>query len=269
MEVQKRNDAVANCEAAIEEQKQYNIEHNIFPSCNIIADRLLLRREELIDVYEELQAQLHQEPQALYQFFEIVLSSAAFWNPDKCREVREARTKLKEVNAQIADTASELASLLAARLDLSNTSGFYSDTHCDVCETLDAAARSNFLFQSWVKEDFERLHHRFDSKYWPSFPEFLEELARDAYEAEIHASNAITAAAIAGPRASLADFLKAFYEGIEQNKKRNYGFIPSDFQLMDKSVASILNCVLDLEPDDMKDAAYVKRFRQGERQKRA
>lgn len=269
MEAQKRDEAVAHCEAVIEEQKQYNNEHNIFPSCNVIADRLLERRGELIDVYEELQAWLAPHPHALHQFFEIVLSSAAFWNPDKCREAREGMTRLKEINEQIADKASELADLLSARSELGDSSGIYSDTHSDICETLDAAARTNFLFQSWVKKDIDRLHHRFESKYWPSFPESLEELAREAYAAEIHTTDEMTAAAISGTRASMADFLKAFFEGIEQNKKRNYGSLPSDFQLTDKANASLLNCVLGLEPDYMKDAAYVKRFQQAERQKRA
>jgi len=265
MKAHKDDMVVTRCESVIHEHRKYNIEKKILPGCVRIADCMLDRRNELAELYRELYCQLDTEPEALWVFFDIVFSCAAYWNPDKNKAAREERNELKDVNGQIADTASELAVLLEARSELNNTSSFYSDTYGGVCEILDAAGSGNFSYESWVQEQFKQLFHRFDYKYWPSLPEFLDEVARDAQEAKVYASDKITAAAITGPRGSLAEFLRAFYEGIDQNTKRSNGFLPSDFRLTDKSVAALMNCILDLAPDDMKDSAYVKRFRQSER----
>jgi hypothetical protein len=67
-------------------------------------------------------------PPALQVFLGLVLSTAAFWNPEKIREARAARSDLSSVNRQIARKAAELATLLEQRSDLHDTSGFSSDT---------------------------------------------------------------------------------------------------------------------------------------------
>ncbi len=174
---------------------------------------------------------------------------------------------MKEINEQIVDAANALSDLLEQRSDLNNKSGFYSNTLDGVCETLDAAASSNYHYQFYVQENFRRLYHQFDWKYWPKFSDLLDELARDAYEAEVLPSNKVTEAATTGSRASLKDYARALHTHIDNNLRSIPGFCRSDFKLSDSAVASLMNCALNLEPDEMKDAAYVKRFRQGERER--
>lgn len=253
------------CEKILIEEKRYNVERNILPSENLVVDRLLARGAELKNVYEELHNKLYTHPQALQIFLGTVLSAAAFWNPEKINEARAARVDLQNVNQQIAKKAEELANLLRKRSDLHNTSGFSSDTHYHVCEVIEGASQDNYLFQSYVQECLQALHYQFDLKYWPSMSEFLRELAADAAEANIQATDPMTAAATLAIRSSKADFFKAQFAAIEENSAENYGRLPSSFKVSDNTLASLANCALDLGPNDLVDGSYVKRFRQRER----
>lgn len=257
--------AQQTCENLLLEGKRYNIEHHILPSENAVADRLLRRGIELRDAYEELHDKLHAHPPALQVFLGLVLSTAAFWNPEKMQEARAARSDLANVNQQIARKAAELATLLEQRSDLHDTSGFSSDTHYHVCNVIEAASQHNYLFQSYVQEKLGALRGQFDLKYWPSLGEFLQELAADAEKAVMAATDPLTAAATAATRPSRADFFKALFAAIEENSAKSYGQLPRGFKLTDRTLASLANCALDLGPDDLVDDAYMKRLRQRER----
>ncbi|MGB5784974.1 MAG: hypothetical protein WBH11_06305 [Stenotrophomonas geniculata] len=253
------------CEAILIEEKRYNIEHSIWRSKNAVADRLLARRVELRDAYDELYKKLHPHPSALKVFLDLLLSTAAIWSPEKIAQARVARDELAGVNRQIARKAKELAELLERRTDLTNTSGFSSETHYHVCDVIEAASEHNYLFNSWVKERLDALRGQFDLKYWPSLDQFLRALAADAESAGMEATDPLTAAATVASRPSRADFFKALFAAIEESSGRNYGQLPKDFKLTDSTLASLANCALDLGPDELADSAYVKRLRQRER----
>ena len=253
------------CEDLLLEGKRYNNEHHILPSENAVADRLLMRGIELRDAYEELSDKLHARPPALQVFLGLVLSTAAFWNPEKMQEARAGRSDLANVNEQIARKAAELAMLLDQRSDLHDTSGFSSDTHYHVCGVIETASQQNYLFQSYVQEKLGVLRGQFDLKYWPTLGEFLQEIASDAEKAVMEATDPLTAAATAAARPSKADFFKALFAAIEENSAKNYGQLPKGLKLTDRTLASLANCALDLGPDDLVDDAYMKRLRQRER----
>lgn len=46
-----------------------------------------------------------------------------------------------------------------------------------------------------------------------------------------------------------------------------YGLLPDELNLSDSAVATMINCALDLEEDDLVDSVFVKRFRQSQREK--
>lgn len=257
--------AQQTCENLLLEEIRYNNEHHILPSENAVADRLLRRGIELRDAYEELHDKLHAHPPTLQVFLGLVLSTAAFWNPEKMQEARTARSDLANVNQQIARKAAELAILLEQRSDLHDTSGFSSDTHYHVCKVIEAASQNNGLFKSYVRERLGALRGQFDLKYWPSLGEFLQELAADAGKAVMEATDPLTAAATAATRSSKADFFKALFVSIEENSAKSYGQLPRGFKLTDRTLASLANCALDLGPEDLVDDAYMKRLRQRER----
>lgn len=253
------------CEAILIDAKRYNDEHSILPSENAVIDRLLARGNELKGAYEELHNKLHSHTPALQIFLQLVLSTAAFWNPDRITEARTERDALARINQQIAGKAAELTSLLNQRSDLHNTSGFVSGTHYHVCEVIEAAAKDNYRFNSYVRERLNALRTQFDLKYWPSLGDFLQALASDAADASPHATDPLTAAATEGSRPSKADFFKALFASIEENNAENCGQLPKGFKLTDNTLASLANCALDLGPDDLVDDQYVKRLRQRER----
>ena len=253
------------CENLLLEEIRYNNEHHISPSENAVANRLLARGIELEDTYKELHDKLHAHPPALQVFLGLVLSTAAFWNPDKIQEARAARCNLANVNQQIARQAAELATLLEQRSSLHNTSGFSSDTHYHVCDVIEAAGQRNYLFESHVQKHLNALRGQFDLKYWPSLSAFFRELASDAEKAGMGATDPLTAAATAAVRSGRADFFRALFAAIEENSAKKYGNLPRDLKLTDRTLASLANCALDLGPDDLVDDAYVKRFRQRER----
>lgn len=68
-------------------------------------------------------------------------------------------------------------------------------------------------------------------------------------------------------RASLADYFRALFEAIECNRQKEYGFLPNDFKLTDSSIATLANCALSLESEEMIDGPYVKNFRSRERKR--
>lgn len=253
------------CEDILRDAMRYNIEHDILPSENAIVDRLLARGTELKEAYQELHDKLHRDPLSLKVFLDLLLSTAAFWSPEKIAESRNARVALANVNRQIAGKAAELAELLERRTDLNNTSDFSSDTHYHVCDVIEAASEHNYLFKSYVKDRLDALQGQFDLKYWPSLSQFLQVVASDAQSAEMEATNPLTEAATEATRPSRADFFKALFAAIKENSADKYGQLPKGFKLTDGTLASLANCALGLGPDNLADGAYVKRLRQRQR----
>ncbi|HBO3861926.1 hypothetical protein [Pseudomonas aeruginosa] len=253
------------CENILIDDKTYNVEHNILLSENAIIDCLLARRLELNEAYGELYDKLHLHPRALPAFLSLLLSTAAFWAPDKIARARGQRDELVDTNQQIAQKAEELAQLLEHRSNLHNTSGFSSDTHYHICNVIEDAAKDHYLFNAYVKERLNTVRNQFEWKYWPTVEQFVRSLGRDANGAELEATDPLTRAATAATRHSPADFFKALFAAIEENSEQSGGPLPEGFRLSDATLASLVNCALDLGPDELKDSAYVKRLRQRER----
>jgi hypothetical protein len=250
------------CESVLLAAKRYNIEHDILPSEIAITDRLLARKNELKDAFEELHVKLGTRPRALHGFLDLLLGTTALWNPEKIRLSRTLRSELTNVNQQIAARAAELSHLLARRSDLQNTSSFASGTHHHVCDVIEAASEGNRLFKSHVHPKLDALTAQYDLKYWPTLSAFAREISEDAEQARINATDPLTAAATSAIRPSLTDFFKALFAAMEENSAKNYGPLPTNFKLTDRTLASLTNCALDLGPDDLIDDAYVKQLRQ-------
>jgi len=254
------------CENLLSKGKRYNLEHHILSSENAITDRLLSRGLELKEAYAELHGKLHAHHRALPAFLDMLLSTAAFWSPEDITKARTGRDDLANVNRQIARKANELADLLACRSDLHDTSGFCSSTHYHVCDVIEAASEGNGLFNSYLKAPLKVLAGQFDLKYWPSLSQLLQAIASDARQADTEANDPLTEAATTATRSSRADFFKAWFAAIDENREKHHGPLPDDFQLTDQTLASLTNAVLDIGLDDLMDGTYVKRFRQRERE---
>lgn len=252
------------CEGIILQLKRDNEEREIAYSENTIAERLLARGGELKDAYYELYSKFGSKPQTLEEFFGILFSTAAHWSPEKIQETFTARRELINVNQQIAKKAAELAYLLEQRTDLHNTSGFISNTHSHIGDIIVEAASQNHLFHSYVRPTLEGLSHQFDLRYWPSLKDCLEIIASDAESPFLEATDSLTAVATTG-RPSKSAFFKALFSAMDENGIDKYGLLPRDFRLTDRTIASLVNCALDFGVNELVDEAYLKRFRQRER----
>jgi len=258
-------DTTEICETILRKEKQYNEDKGIWPSQNRVVDRLLARQPEMVRAYREVHDKLAAHPHALSEFWRVLMSTAALWNPERNAEARASRDRLIEVNREIADKAAELAHLLEERSDLRNTSGFHDDTLYSVIGIIEAATEGNHLHRMYLRKPLKALSAQFDLKYWPTPEEFMAALASDADAACPEASDPLTEAATRASRPSKADFFKALFVAIDENRTVEHGWLPNDFKLTDETLASLANCALDLGPDDGVDGAYVKRLRQRER----
>lgn len=90
----------------------------------------------------------------------------------------------------------------------------------------------------------------------------LRAIGSDAQMAEVTANDPATEAATASRKSGRSDFVKAFLARIDDNRVRECGFMPNSFALSDGSLASLVNCGLDLAVDELVDADFIKRFRQ-------
>ena len=80
----------------------------------------------------------------------------------------------------IARTADELADLLEHRTHLHNHSEFSSETYYHPIDLVEAAAKGNGLYASFLKDKLDALRYQFDLKYWPSLSTMTGAMAVDA-----------------------------------------------------------------------------------------
>jgi hypothetical protein len=237
------------------------------PRLSAVADRLLSRPTEMQSAYSELCLKFESNVVSLKVFFDALMRCAAFWSPECAAEARQARDRLHVLNDEIAATSRKLEKLVKEREFIHNNSDFHSNTYAHPIDLIESASSNNFLHDAFVRAPLSALRARYGTKYWPSIPDCLSVLAADAANAKVRANNLLTHASTRVTRRSLADFLRALFVSIEENRVSNHGFLPDKAFLSDATFATLVNCALDLGPDDMIDAAYVKRMRQGEREK--
>lgn len=255
------------CEALLKFDRNDKIEKSILPSQVKVIDRLLERGLELEDAYEELHNKLRDVPPALKVFFDQLQSIAAFWSPEAIQEARKGKARLITVNREIFEAATALAALLDERTALKNHSGFSCDTLYHPVDAIHAAGERNYSYEHWVKEKLEAMTGQFDLKYWPSLGDLAQAIADDAAKAAPLPHDPVTEAGTEGNRAGLADSFRAFFVALEESSARSYGFLPSAFELTDRSMAILMSCALGLGPDKVVDSTYVKRLRQRQRER--
>lgn len=252
--------ATEKCEQYLNKVKKYNIDHEILPSENIVIDKLLDRTLDMTPVYEELVKKFTDRQ---YQIFiDVILSSAAFWNPDAARKYRKDKAELLTVNNSISQIATDLAEALSKRDELNNSSGFSSDTYYHICDVIDSASQGNGHYFGFLHKKLESLSYQYDFKYWPSISNIVNVIAVDAEISKVRATDPLTEAATASERTSKSDFLRAFLASIDENTFRVGNGLPADVKITDSSFSIIVNCALELGVDEIVDSSYIKGVRQ-------
>lgn len=257
------------CEDYLREQIRANNQQEILPSENRVAECLLAQGDQLTHVYDEVCNHLHENGISWKIFLGCLLSTSAFWSLERIAGSRDDRNTLVELNREIAKQAHLLADQLARRDDLHNGSAFSSGTHYDICAVIEQASARNGRYGYYVKEPLSQLSARFDMKYWPSLSDCIRVIGDDAERAKIFASDPLTEAATRSTRPSKADFIRALRESIDENRGGWPGAIPKSFGPSNEAMATLVNVLLDLPPDEIVDATYVKNLHQRDKDKKS
>ncbi len=252
--------AVELCERVLLDDIRYNEDHSILPRRNSVARLLLGRRLELVEAYTDLVMRLHYE-RPIAVVLDQILVAATYWNKHETTKMRLARADLEQVNRRIARTADELADLLEHRTHLHNHSEFSSETYYHPIDLVEAAAKGNGLYASFLKDKLDALRYQFDLKYWPSLSTMTGAMAVDARRAVVRVTDEVTEAATAGKRASDTDFFRAFYVGLEHCKAALGGLVPDTYEMVDRTLAALATCALGKDPDQPFTSEYVKQCR--------
>ena len=258
-----RPSAADRCEDFLRRERSYNVEHKIWPSENRVIDRMLGRGAELDAVYGELWSKL--EPEAVERFLSIMLDVGTVWHPGYLSAARKAYGRQVDLKREIFELANELAALLRERTELGEFSGFHTTDAYHIVDVIERADDSNGHFSLHLRRPLSALRHRFDLKYWPSVADLVDAMAADALDVDIYPSDAITEAGTRSPRRSKADSFRALQSALEEHRRSSQSLIGEDFRLSDEGWATILNVMLDRDPDKLVDGPYIKRLRQRDR----
>lgn len=257
------------CEEAIQKQQKSCINLGIYPAWPKTADRMLGRRDELTTAYLDIHQATDGISNAVDIFIDAIVCTVSVWNLEHLSEYRAAKKQLVAVNAHIAELAFDLSARLFEREDLQNKQPVSSNTHYHILEVMKGAAKGNHHYLGWIDEKLVGLRQQFDMKYWPSLADIVSELGDDAERAKIEVSDQTTQAALLGDRTSKADFFRAMQQRVanciqdqEEGSYTKIGHLPKGFHLKDDTWATLVNILLDLQPDELVDGAYIKRVRQ-------
>jgi hypothetical protein len=253
--------AVSECEATLNEIKEYYRENDCWQSEIELIDRMLERQLELREAYLEIHAKLGSVHKGIDRLFDKLLGAADLWSPEAVRESYSQKRELEELNARIAKAACNLSLMLQERDEKHNSTDFYSHTLYSNIEAIIRAGKGNWFFESFVENRVSKIDGEFSSKYWPTIPQVIQAIGRDASDARVQPSDEVTAAAIRGTRRSKADFFKAYFRMVEAEGYEREGTARYWIALTDKSIATLANCILDLAENDIVDAQYVKTVR--------
>ena len=259
----KLTESAQACLDWLEKDLEYNRQKNIWGNLTPLYNRAIERADELNDFFEDVHAQLDDRQKRL--ILEILVDANYFWHPNQAAKIRADYQKFVESNRDIFEAARTLALLLEDREELNESARWYSYVDTSLAGIIDAASQNHTRFNSFLRDSFKPLLS-FDSRYWPTTADFIEELRSRFFHAEIETSERPLHLLINQKRASDLDTLILFFSDL-QTRKSGLDGLPDCFKLRDSSIASAINIGLDLPVEKLFTAEKVKVGRQNLRRK--
>lgn len=247
----------------LQKKRKDNLDQKILWSETQVIDRLLTRDPEMSAVYKELAQKLEITQREF--LFDALLGAACYWTPEDSRQLRDVIKELEALNVGIARLAAEMAEKMERRFQLSEEHGLSSHDDYHVMNWFHRAGRANGNYRSFLQGELDILKHRLDLKYWPRTPEVIRAAGKFAEEAQVLPTDSWTDALLSSTKSSRADYLRVILQGISERKEECHPphmRLPESFSLSDASLATFINCSLDLESDNLATTEYVKRARQ-------
>ncbi len=209
-------------------------------------------------VYREIASSSFTRQQ-LWVLLEQIIHAGNFGTDARFAKLRADHQELAALNDNISTMSMQLAEMLERRSALIDESGHF---HCErmhkLTEFIDDAGEGNGYYQFHLKSELQRLLS-FDLKYWPDITGIIRSLGME--EVEITFADEATEAIINALRPSMTDFFRKLFDNINEQKTDYSYSLPRTFKLSDAALATICNITRDLPPDELIDAAYVKRTR--------
>jgi len=248
IEILKEN-SIESIGASLSYRKADNITKNIWPSENIIIDRLLARFDEMEVFCQQLNEKF--DFMERYSILDCFLGILTITKPSDLSKSREDKKLLEELNQKIAKQAFHLAELIEKRSELHNNTQMSSDTYYSISDVVNDAAQDNHYFQSYSKNKFNQLFYEFGLKYWPNIAQIIDAIGIDAECAKVEAGDSITKAGTKSKRPSVIDTVRAFFMALLNYENRHPNITNKVLNLSNSALTSAINIGLALEPNEI------------------
>lgn len=223
-----------------------------------VFERLIARHDEMKPVYEEL-ANRGVTGHQLWNLLEQFIFAGSFSTEENHASLRTDYQELTELNVAIGKFSNKLATMIERRSEILNQSGhFYCERMVSLTALMDEAAKDNGHYTTILRGELEPLQS-YDLKYWPSIQDILHVMGQE--EVTVGFTDDATEAIINARRPSLTDYFRQLFDHINELKGGFGNALPQSFKLSDSALATVCNITRELKPEDMIDAAYVKRTR--------
>ncbi|MEY8199559.1 MAG: hypothetical protein RPS47_09990 [Colwellia sp.] len=252
------------CKAFIERELCDFKESEIWMSCWPVMARIIERAEELDLAFKEIIKEfgyMDSSNQYLPEHAYVWLILELIWSSkDFCRsQVEEARSDYNELISlqnEVVDLSEKLASALSRQSELYETSGFQRENYQSVPKAIASASKDNGHFNLYLSPELKSLSSRYDLKYWPSRSDVVDAIG--AFEAvqpkPMHFE--LPEPVIHGRVSDIKDFVLIF-----DAKFDSHNSLPEGFRFSNRSMAEIINVVLDVPPEKLVSAEAVKLVR--------
>lgn len=175
-------------------------------------------------------------------FLRSIMFCLTEFNHSTVRGTKDAQLELSDTLNEIHKAAKNLATKLRIASLRCENYGFYAEYDISGDSLLINAAENSsdsekkHRFKSWLKPEMEKLSDRFDSKYWPTVIEIIDELSRQTSEIEVTLIRGELPKQIHTDNAFLQNFFERIFSDVDR------GMIsPELFNLKNSEWCGILN----------------------------
>ncbi|ENX4473492.1 hypothetical protein ACFO72_004460 [Enterobacter roggenkampii] len=228
-----------------------------WPSTWTVFNRLIERHDEMTSVYREIVSSSLTRQQ-FWVLLEQIIHAGSFGTDERFAQLRADHQELTALNDNISTISMQLAEMLERRAELCENGHFGCDRMRKLTEFIDDAGEGNGHYQFYLKPELQRLN-RFSLRYWPDITGLIRSLGME--EVEVTFRDEATEAIINASRPSQTDFFRKLFDNINEQKTGYHYSLPRRFKLSDTALAAVCNITRALPPDELIDAAYVKRTR--------
>ncbi|TVT61105.1 MAG: hypothetical protein FHK80_00845 [Azoarcus sp. PHD] len=260
-------------EAYLRSERADRLEKGILASEVRVIDNLLANGLAMESAYDEI---IGKVPPGFWAYRPIgepwhhvinaIVSTAAFFSPEKLSVRRSAVRRVQELSDDIAAKSRELAQLLRTRSDYKNAHSITGPDDHHPIDVLAHAAKTRecvYLFEHWVMPRLGPVRSDFGLKYWPRTADFLDAIA-EMQDVEIRPHDGIDAAAMDSRQGqSPRDFVRSLDSALGK-LRTDYG-IRTDFT--HRTIAEIANCALAIPADNALTRESVKALRSYQRRR--